>query len=397
MPIFLILTMSNKKLRNKKTLLASLLFVLIVVVIHLVMGYGYILKGLAFAYLRGQKGPGIKEHHLFYNYELKSSSPEVWNDNYPDFQISVEDSIFLDSIQTAGFLVIKDKEIIHESYYNEFNDSIPTNSFSAAKSMVSLCVGIAIDEGHIKSVDQKVSEFIPEFKKDNLSNISIRHLLSMSSGLSWSESGKNPYSNNAEAYYGSNLRVLVTSQKAVSEPGEFFDYKSGDTQLLTYIIEKSTGLSLGEYFYEKIWSKINTERKGYWNLDKENGDAKGFCCLYAVPRDYAKLAQLILNNGQWNGKQIVSKDYLQKCLFPEKEITEKDGEENKRYCWQWWYAKIDGKEVHYARGLLGQYYIAVPEDDLIIVRTGWKRKKVGEDGHPKDFWDYIKIAYKMLN
>ena len=106
---------------------------------------------------------------------------------------------------------------------------------------------------------------------------------------------------------------------------------------------------------------------------------------------------MILNNGQWNGNKIVSKNYLQKCIFPEKNITEKDGSENKRYCWQWWYAKIDGKDIHYARGLLGQYYIAIPADGLIIVRTGWKRKKVGKDGHTEDFWDYVKIAYRLLN
>jgi CubicO group peptidase (beta-lactamase class C family) len=381
--------------KSNKILLASLLFILIVIVTHLIMGYGYIFKGITFAYLRGQKGPGINEHHLFYNYELQNPRPKLWNDISPNKSLSANDITFLDSIQTASFLVIKNGEIVHESYYNGFNDTTPTNSFSAVKSMVSLCIGIAIDEGYIGSVDQKVAEFLPEFKKSELGEVTIRHLLTMSSGLSWSESGNNPYSNNAAAYYGSNLRALVTSQRLVSESGKVFDYKSGDTQLLSYIVEEATGQSLGDYFYDKIWSKIDIEHKGYWNLDKKDGDEKGFCCLYATPRDYAKLAQLVLNNGQWNGVQIISKEYLNKCLFPAKEITEKDGSENNRYCWQWWYANKDGKDIHYGRGLLGQYYIIIPADDLIIVRTGWKRKKLGEDGHPKDFWDYINIAYSL--
>ena len=381
--------------KSNKILLASLLFILIVIVTHLIMGYGYIFKGITFAYLRGQKGPGINEHHLFYNYELQNPRPKLWNDISPNKSLSANDIAFLDSIQTASFLVIKNGEIVHESYYNGFNDTTPTNSFSAVKSMVSLCIGIAIDEGYIGSVDQKVAEFLPEFKKSELGEVTIRHLLTMSSGLSWSESGNNPYSNNAAAYYGSNLRELVTSQRLVSESGKVFDYKSGDTQLLSYIVEEGTGQSLGDYFYDKIWSKIDVEHKGYWNLDKKDGDEKGFCCLYATPRDYAKLAQLVLNNGQWNGVQIISKEYLNKCLFPAKEITEKDGSENNRYCWQWWYANKDGKDIHYGRGLLGQYYIIIPADDLIIVRTGWKRKKLGEDGHPKDFWDYINIAYSL--
>jgi CubicO group peptidase (beta-lactamase class C family) len=381
--------------KSNKILLASLLFILIVIVTHLIMGYGYIFKGITFAYLRGQKGPGINEHHLFYNYELQNPRPKLWNDISPNKSLSANDITFLDSIQTASFLVVKNGEIVHESYYNGFNDTTPTNSFSAVKSMVSLCIGIAIDEGYIGSVDQKVAEFLPEFKKSELGEVTIRHLLTMSSGLSWSESGNNPYSNNAAAYYGSNLRALVTSQRLVSESGKVFDYKSGDTQLLSYIVEEATGQSLGDYFYDKIWSKIDIEHKGYWNLDKKDGDEKGFCCLYATPRDYAKLAQLVLNNGQWNGVQIISEEYLNNCLFPAKEITEKDGSENNRYCWQWWYANKDGKDIHYGRGLLGQYYIIIPADDLIIVRTGWKRKKLGEDGHPKDFWDYINIAYSL--
>lgn len=381
----------------KKITISTLLFLVFVVLVHISFGYGYILKGVAFAYLRGQKGPGIKEHHLFYNYKLKSEKPKKWDDKEPNLPIAKKDIVLLESIETAGFLVIKNNEIINESYFNGFGESIPTNSFSASKSMVSLCLGIAIDEGYISSVEQKACEFLPELKDGELSNIKIRHLLSMSSGLSWSESGKNPYSNNAEAYYGNHLRELVTSQTVVNSPGKVFDYKSGDTQLLTYIIEEATGISFGDYFYNKIWSKLNTEYEGFWNLDKKNGDEKGFCCLYTTPRDFAKMAKLILTEGKHEGAQIVSKKYLKSCLFPDKKITEKDGSENKRYGWQWWYANLDGKDIHYGRGILGQYYITIPSENLIIVRTGFKRKKMGADGHPEDFWDYIRIAHELTD
>ena len=105
-----------------------------------------------------------------------------------------------------------------------------------------------------------------------------------------------------------------------------------------------------------------------------------------------KFSQLIMNNGSWNGEQLISKEYLKNAIFPAKEITEKSGKENKRYGWHWWYASKDGKHIHYGRGLLGQYYITIPADNLIIVRTGWKRKPKGNDGHTKDFWDYIRIV-----
>ena len=381
---------------KRKIVIGSIIFIISVVAIHLILGYGYIFKAISYAYLRGQKGPGINEHHLFYNYKFKTEKPVIWKNNLPDKLISDEDISFLNSTQTAAFLVIQSDEIVHESYFEEFDKNVPTNSFSAVKSMVSLCVGIAIEEGFIDSVDQKVCEFIPEFKNGELAEISIRHLLTMSSGLSWSESGKNPYSNNAEAYYGSNLRNLVTSQTPLSKPGKIFDYKSGDTQLLCYIVEESTGLSIGEFFNAKIWSKINAENNALWNLDSEGGDEKGFCCFYATARDFAKIGKLVLNNGNWDGIQIVPKKYLKSCLYPANEVTEKDGSKNNRYGWQWWYAEKDGKQIHYARGLLGQYIIIIPEDDLIIVRTGWKRKKLGKDGHPIDFWDYINITNHLI-
>ena len=374
----------------------SLVFFLIILV-HLALGYGYIVKAVFFTYLRGQKGPGIAEHHLFYNHKLASVTPVPFNDQEANISLDTEDSLLLEDLETAGFLVIKDKEIIHESYLNGFSQSSTTNSFSAAKSMVSLCIGVAIDEGYISSVNEKVSTFLPSFKEGEKAKITIRHLLTMSSGLSWSESGKNPYSNNAEAYYGENLRGLVLDQEVITPPGKVFDYKSGDTQLLTFILEKATGKTLGAYFYEKIWSKINTEHLGYWNLDKENGDEKGYCCLYASARDFAKLSQLILNNGSWNGEQLISQEYLKNALFPAQQITEKSGAENKRYGWHWWYANKEGKHIHYGRGLLGQYYVTIPADNLIIVRTGWKRKRKGDDGHTEDFWDYIRIAYTISN
>jgi len=385
-------------MRKSKKIVAGISLGFILVILgHFALGYGYIIKAVFFTYLRGQKGPGIAEHHLFYNYKLVSKTPVSFNDQEANISLEKEDSLLLEELETAGFLVIKDKEIIHESYLNGFSQSEPTNSFSAAKSMVSLCIGVAIDEGYISSVNEKVSTFLPSFKEGEKTKITIRHLLTMSSGLSWSESGKNPYSNNAEAYYGENLRGLVLDQEVNSPPGKVFDYKSGDTQLLTFILEKATGKTLGAYFYENIWAKINTEHQGYWNLDKENGDEKGYCCLYASARDFAKFSQLILNNGSWNGEQLISKEYLQNAIFPAQEITEKSGKENERYGWHWWYAYKDGKHMHYGRGLLGQYYIAIPADNLIIVRTGWKRKSKGDDGHTKDFWDYVRIANKLAN
>ncbi len=381
----------------KKGLKIFIIVLVVAILGHIILGYGYIFRGFAFAYLRGQKGPGINEHHLFYNNELPVEKSIPFKDEKPNLNISIKDSLLLDSMSSAGFIVIKDKEIIHESYYNGFSRDIPTNSFSAAKSVVSLLIGVAIDEGLIKSVDQPVSNYLPSFENGDKAKITIRNLLTMSSGLSWSESGKNPYSNNAEAYYGQHLKELTLNQTVVSEPGKVFDYKSGDTQILTFILEAATGKTLTTYFQEKIWSHLNPEYKGFWNLDKEGGDEKGFCCLYLTVRDFAKLAQLIVQKGVWDGKVLVSENYINKAIYPAKDLFDKKyNKPNERYGWQWWYATHNGKDIHYGRGLLGQYYIAIPEDNLVIVRTGSKRKPEAEDGHTLDFWDCINISYRLL-
>src|SRR5690606_4883547 len=123
-------------------------------------------------------------------------------------------------------------------------------------------------------------------------------------GLDWQESGKNPLSENAESYYGSDLYHLSTHQKRITEPNRIFLYQSGNSQLLGFVVEKATGKSLSEYMHEKIWSQIGTDHDAYWSLDKENGDEKSFCCFYATSRDFARLGRLISNSGNWDGKQL---------------------------------------------------------------------------------------------
>ena len=399
--MFLILIMlkKNKISGRKKILLGVFLSLVILIGAHWVAGYGYLIRGVAFSYLRGQSGPGINESHLFHNNIIETQNPKPFASSYKknQAQLPTKDISTLKEIETASFIVIKDDSIIFETYWNEFNQSTPTNSFSAAKSLVSLLVGVAIKEGHIKSVNQRVGDFLEEFKSGEKSKISIRNLLTMSSGLNWGESGKNPYSDNAKAYYGQNLRAHVNSLKVIEEPGKIFRYKSGDTQILVFVLEAATGVSISDYLEEKIWRKIGAEQNATWDLDRENGDEKGFCCLYAVARDYAKIGQLMLHKGKSNDQQIIPLEYLEKCIVPAKDVLEKDGSINKRYGWQWWSAVYKKNTIHYARGLLGQYIIIYPQKKMVIVRTGKKRKKVHSDGHPADLWDYLRMGEFVAN
>ena len=390
-----LISIMNKKnsIAKKNTLLVFLLLGAIVI-FHLIAGYGYLFRGLAFTYLRGQTGPGINDVDLFYNNEMVSSSsiPFKESTNYNKNSLSNKDLTELQQIETASFLVLKNDSLVFEKYWDPHTSLSKTNSFSASKSFVAFLIGIAIDEGYIESVEQYVSDFLPEFNRPKKARITIKNLLTMSSGLNWEESGKNPYSDNAKAYYGKYLREHIKNLKVISEPGKRFHYKSCDTQILTYVLEQATGKTISDYMEEKIWSKIGSESNALWNLDRKDGDEKGFCCFYATSRDFAKIGQLILNNGEWEGQQLIPTKFLKNAIKPEKSILDKNGLENSRYGWQWWCASYNNTPIHYARGLFGQYIIIYPKKNIVIVRTGKKRKKVQSDGHPSDLWDYLRMA-----
>ena len=309
-------------------------------------------------------------------------------------------------MKTTSFIVVKDEEIIHESYFGNHKANTKSNTFSAAKSFVGLLIGIAIDEGHIKSFDDTITDYL-NFSSTNDSLVTIRHLLTMSSGLNWSESGANPLSDNAEAYYGSDLPEIMSGVSFDGEPGKEFVYKSGNSQLLGIILENATGMTATEFLEKKVWSKINTENDLFWSLDQDGGMEKSFCCIYGTSRDFAKIGQLILNEGVWNGKQIIANSTLQELLAP---INSKD----RFYGMHFWRYEDPSHPVFYARGILGQYIAVIPSLNTVVVRTGHERLdkyKIPESKssnssfidknqhkvmHPLDLFQYISTAKRMV-
>jgi CubicO group peptidase (beta-lactamase class C family) len=232
----------------------------------------------------------------------------------------------------------------------------------------------------------------------------------MASGLDWQESAKNPLSENAESYYGSDLWGLISRQKAIEEPGKTFKYQSGNSQLLGFIIEKATGKTVSEYTEEKLWKKIGAEQEAYWSLDKENGDEKSFCCLYASARDFGRLGKLILNKGKVGNETVVPEWYMKEMT----KLVEMDTEEgipNQRYGLHIWLYNNNNNPIMYCRGIKGQYIANIPSEKLTIVRIGMERKdnfvlpknfkgvnrKLVEDkvGHPKDFFEYMRVGQEI--
>lgn len=370
------------------------LAVLVVLAIYLALPQNhFIIRALIYQHVN------IDDYSLFHNRTVKKGIEQPWavSPSYNTYNLSEDQLKYFDQFKTVAYLVIKDTAILSETYWDGYGQNSISNSFSMAKSIVSLLVGCAVQDGFIKSIDEPIGNYLPEFKEGDKGKVTIKHLLTMSSGLSWDESYSSLFSLTTKGYYGKDLPKLVLNQEAIKEPGKLFEYRSGDTQLLSLIVEKATGKHLADYASERIWSKIGAENDALWCLDRKDGVEKAFCCFNSNARDFARFGQLILNNGQWNGEQIISSDYLKESFTPADYLIDSEsGKPCNFYGYQWWMINFDGYNVIYARGILGQYIFAIPELNAVIVRLGHIRNNSKVNGHPEDVHMYLKFGIDII-
>lgn len=386
-------------LKILKAFFKWLLIILVIAnVLILVFGKSYLYKGIANTYLKGRTTVSIDDYPIFENRVIKAGETKDWalGKDYNKSKVPSRYVTDMERMNTIAYLIIKDDSIRHEEYWDGYSDTSHTSAFSMAKTFVSILVGIAIDEGKIKSVDEPVGDFIPEYKQGNKSKITIRHLLTMSSGINFTEDYKNPFGFPAEAYYGTDLRKLIFKYDAADEPGKYFEYLSGNTELLSFVLNKATGMHLSDYASEKLWKPLEAHHDAYWSLDHKDGDEKAYCCFNSNARDFARIGKLYLDTGRWNGKQVVPEKYVLESVQPAPDIDKDLNAKNNRYGFSWWLAPAyKGHDIFYARGILGQYIIAIPDLKMIVVRLGGKREAVSVNGHPVDFYWYVDAALEM--
>lgn len=274
---------------------------------------------------------------------------------------------YLENNKTVAFLIIKNDTIQYEKYFKGYDQQSIVPSFSMAKSVTSILIGCAIDEGLIQSVDEPITNYIPELKKNGLDKVTIKHLLQMTSGIDFNESYVNPFGDAASFYYGLNLRKVIGKMKLKTEPGKQFDYVSGNTQLLGLVLERAIkNKTITAYLQEKLWTPLGMEYDASWSIDrKKEGLEKTFCCINARARDFAKIGRLYKNKGNWNGKQIVSQQWVEASTK-----LDTTAGSVRFYQYQWW-LPTPGEDFM-AEGILGQFIYVHPSKDLIIVRLGKK-------------------------
>jgi CubicO group peptidase (beta-lactamase class C family) len=361
-------------------------------------GRTYLYKGMADTYFKGRSTPGIDNYSSFDN---RTIANDVAVQEWPNSKTCNQKELsakFMEKntrLATAAFLVIRNDSVKYEHYWDGFSDTSRTNSFSMAKTVVSILTGIAIDEGKIKGVDEPVGDFLPEFKTGMNAKLTIRDLLTMSSGINFDEDYKNPLAFPAEAYYGPDLEKLLYKYKVTQEPGKVFEYLSGNTAILGLVITKATGKTISEYTSEKLWKPMGARLPALWSVDHKDGLEKAFCCFNSNARDFARFGELYLDSGRWHGKQLVSQAYaLQSVKIAG--LVDDDGSPNLRYGYSWWILpEYKGHSIFYARGILGQYIIVIPDQKMIIVRLGKKREAEKRHDHPVDLFDWIDAGLEV--
>jgi len=369
----------------KKFLLYLLAFVLLAYLTSIATGTRYIWKALIYNYV------DYDDYKIFDNRTIDNDRKVEWPmaSALRQIEISADLDAYLTKMETIGFLAIRNDSVVYEKYWDGYDSETIANSFSVAKSYISMLTGFAIQDGAIESVDDKVRKYLPELNEETFGSITIRHLLTMSSGLEWTESYGGPINHTTEGYYGTNLWNLVSSLNLEHEPGQVFRYKGCDPQLLAFVIEKASGKSLSNYLSQKFWKPVGSTAKGLWSLDDKEGMEKAYCCINASARNFARIGKLYLNYGNWNGRQLLDSGWIAQSVAPHL-LPDKSGQSTQYYGWQWWCMNDINKNVFYCRGLNGQYVICFPDKNLVLVRIGHKRETSGN--HPTDLLKMVEWA-----
>lgn len=362
----------------------------VLIITAYIFDYDYILKGVRVVYFTGHVTAFIDDYPHFENDTIKKGTrTDEWplHKNYNTVDGTQTLKTTNDQLGTVAYTIIKNDSIFYEWYADDYSKTSKTNSFSMAKSIVTSLLGKAIMDGHIKSLNQPISDFYPQYKGKKTT---VGDLSSMASGLDWVEHYTSPFSITARANYDDDLGDTILDLKITETPGQSFKYLSGSTQLLGMIIQKATGKQLAEYLSESFWQPLGFETDALWQLDDdENRLAKAFCCISSNARDFARFGKLYKDHGKWNGKQVLDSTFVATATKPRFE--------GQPYGYGFWISNYKGKHIYAMRGILGQYVITIPEDNLIVVRLGHNRSNSFSNSFTSDFYTYIDEAYNMLN
>ncbi len=312
----------------------------------------------------------------------------------PELKRGLDIDAYMKAQRTAGLVIIHNGQIRVEKYGLDFDGNGKWTSFSVAKSLTSTMVGAAIKDGYIKSLDDKVTQYIPEMKGSAYDDVTISQLLTMTSGIKWNEDYEDPKSdvarfNEHKAEPGIDVTVSYMRKLPREAPaGTKWVYKTGETNLIGVLVSKATGKKLSDYLSEKVWAPFGMEQDGSWLLGSTGHEISG-CCIQASTRDYARFGLFILGGGMVNGKAILPDGWIASATTKQADI----GTPGRGYGFQWW-TYDDGSYA--AQGIFGQGIFIDPKRKLVIAsNSNWPRATdpAGQDGREA----FYKAVQKALD
>lgn len=375
----------------KKFFLTILAIFVLAILGLIVTGHGYIFTAVARTYLAGHVTANINDYKQFDTRVIETSKPQTWPtaENYP-LALPEKLESYLENNHAIAFLVAQNGKIVSENYFKGYNKNSKTNSFSMAKTVLTLMLGKAIEEGYIKSLNQPMIDFIPEFKSDeNGRTATIGSLSTMTSGFDWDEHYYSPFSPTVELLYGDDVEEFLLEREFSAKPEDVFYYSSASTQLLAIVLDralkaKDPNWTLSKYLSEKFWQPLGMNDNALWHLDDEGGIELAYCCISTNARNYAKLGQMMLQNGQWNGQSLLDPDFIQLMIEPGQASN---------YGYSTWLNKSFDPSYYAFNGHLGQRIIVVQKYNLVIVRLG---EKSPNDSNEVEETFYVKQVMQQL-
>ena len=295
-------------------------------------------------------------------------------------ELTVEE--MLKTTNSQAFVVLQDGKVVDEWYADGVTADSQLSSWSVAKSVVSLMIGQAIERGDLTE-DTRLVDVLPEFRggQGRYDEITVRDLLDMASGIDVSENYNPwwPLNGTARLLLSTDLPDYLMDHRDTSfAPGSKSEYRSVDTQMLGMILAKVNGKPVAEVVSDGLWTPMGAQSEAKWNLDREGGIEKSFCCLNATPRDFARIGQVVLDGGQVDGRQVISPEWIQRISTPSPLQPSGDW----AYSAQWWHPMPLDDNDFTALGVYGQYIYVSPDTRTVIV-------KLSDHGTEQDELDTI--------
>ena len=365
-----------------------------------ISGHGYFWKALSATYLQGHSTAHIDDADNFAQRKIATSQPLTWEKDaaFNKEPLNSATLSYLQQYKSAAFLVAKNGKLLHETYFSPYTEASKTNSFSMAKTVTTMQVGLAVQQGLIPSFDAPITQFLPEYAGNARgAKATLSQLSAMKAGHDWTENYKLPINVTTDLYYGKDAEKLVLNQDFEREPGTEYEYSSGSTQLLGVILKraiqkKNPQSNVSEHLSQSLWQPLGMEKDAIYTLDRpgeEGGMERTYCCIFATARDYAKLGQLLLQDGQWGGTQLLDKAFVERMRKPDLQPY---------YGHSLWMDWTHKHPFYTLQGHQGQYVIVVPSLQLVVVRVGQYRDKatLGPNGRiPLEVYDFVDEAVRL--